>query len=100
MPAKSVKRHLSSIKINYILLIHIYYCPQKKKNHQLTECNGVSKAGHTCALGAMVGVPLLAVLLLDFSLGSQLGGDLLLDRAGFVELVGGAIEVYGHFWFN
>lgn len=48
----------------------------------------------------MVGVPLLAVLLLDFSLGSQLGGDLLLDRAGFVELVGGAIEVYGHFWFN
>ncbi len=44
----------------------------------------------------MVGVPGLAVLLLAFRLGSQLGGDLLLDGAGFVGLVGGANEVDGH----
>lgn len=47
-----------------------------------------------------MGVPGLAVLLFAFRLGSQLGGDLLLDRAGFVVLVGGAKEVDGHFGFN
>lgn len=36
---------------------------------------------------------MLAVLLLAFRLGGQLGGDLLLDRAGFVGLVGGTNEV-------
>lgn len=47
-----------------------------------------------------MGVPGLAVLLLAFRLGSQLGGDLLLDGAGFVGLVGGANEVDGHYGFN
>lgn len=36
------------------------------------------------------------MLLLAFRLGSQLGGDLLLDGAGFVGLVDGANEVDGH----
>jgi len=47
-----------------------------------------------------VGVPVLAVLLLSFRLSGQLSGDLLLDRAGFVGLVGGTNEVDGHFCFN
>lgn len=43
---------------------------------------------------------MLAVFLLAFRLDGQLGGDLLLDRAGFVGLVGGTNEVDGHFCFN
>lgn len=43
---------------------------------------------------------MLAVLLLAFRLGGQLGWNLLLDSAGFVGLVGGTNEVDGHFCFN
>lgn len=47
-----------------------------------------------------MGALLLAVLVLAFRMGSQLGGNRLLDGASFLGLVGGANEVDGHFGFN
>lgn len=82
-----MRRHLS---YNTILKLH----PIK------TESASVCQAVVTCAVGALVGVPVFAVLLFAFRLSSKFGGYLLLDRASFEGLVGGANEVDGHFWFN